>query len=68
MNLTKIHEPNIMAIMELLFPDGFDKLLDARRQSVLEMKEVTYKDNPKLKVLGGTVKIEVTFKPEGRDV
>lgn len=63
-NLTEIHSPNIMAIMELLFPEGFDKLLDARRQSILEMREVKYKDNTKLKVLGGTVKIEVTFKPE----
>ena len=64
MNLTKIHEPNIMAIMQLLFPDGFDGLLDARRQSILEDRTTVYIDNPKLKVLGGTVKIEVTFKPE----
>ena len=64
MNLTKIHAADVMSIMKILFPNGFDGLLDARRQSILEDRTTVYIDNPKLKVLGGTVKIEVTFKPE----
>lgn len=64
MNLTKIHEADVMSIMKLLFPNGFDGLLDARRQSMLENKITVYADKPELKILGGTVKIEVTFKPE----
>ena len=63
MNLTKIHEPDVMGIMKILFPKGFDGLLDARRRSLLEDKITVYADMPELKILGGTVKIEVTFKP-----
>lgn len=62
-DLTKIHAADVMSIMNILFPKGFDGLIAARRESIMENKTTIYIDKPELKVLGGTVKIEVTFKP-----
>lgn len=62
-NITAIHASNIMDIMKVLFPNGFEKLIDARRKSLLEEKTVIVKENPQLKILGGKVTVIVEFAP-----
>jgi hypothetical protein len=63
-NITKIHAPDIFALLKLLFPKGYDDIIKARQISMLDNKVTLCTAHPEIKILGGKVTVLVEFTPE----
>lgn len=49
------------AMLKMLLPHGYDALLAARNEAMLQCKAVTFEGYTAVKILGEDVKIQITF-------